>query len=257
MNVLFDNGLSFDKRLSFEDANPFSEAFTFFKPIDNIWGDFTYRKLEKNETADSKKVKESYYLRQIKGDKINLNPLSKAVDLAQIFPQEENLLSHENVLGLAFDIYEKKVLNELSKGSREITSSYFIKLRLVVKKELNLRDYPSTLKEEIDQVSLDQLVAEEHKHFQISNFDLQSMNRISPTLVLNKKTVLGNRNYTAEWKVKPKGFNNKEFDAERYWGFPSDTKAKMIVRIGKVEAKYFLYLHGDQEAGCPIRIPIE
>ncbi|MFN8357940.1 MAG: hypothetical protein U0Y10_25995 [Spirosomataceae bacterium] len=61
MYVLFDDGRSFDRRLRYEDTDPSgdylgrydpsSEAFRFFSPIDNVWGDYRKRDREEDQAS--------------------------------------------------------------------------------------------------------------------------------------------------------------------------------------------------------------
>lgn len=310
MNVLFDDGIYFDRRLRFEDKDPNlandywgryepnSEAFRFFSPIDNIWGDFYARDMEEKKYEFSKLskkkkyerkigLKERYYLKRIINPKrfngtVKIDwekgTIGPIVDLVQLFPPSENIFEDNSVIGVAFNIYERKEFNSLKHKNRNITLYYYLDVRLIVKDivSFNREKYPITTSN-VDVVDINALLAEiwePRKDLSPPNYDSEFLNNVSPTLVLNKDTIINNRNYKGKdwidpplhWKNMP--FENpihwndfggdKFFIPEKYWGFNTKSNPKrMVVRIGRKNNRFYLFLHGDQEAGCPIRIPTE
>jgi hypothetical protein len=165
MNVLFDDGLYLDRALVHDHNirhDRYSEAFQFYKPIDNIWGDFVNRDLEEEyyashdgcerilhishdeREARTLRFKEQYFLKQIPFIEHSINPDSinwqdlTIIDIFELFPHY--ILFRDNVIGIAFTIYKREIFNinggfcdnrRVAVNNREITSSFYLALRLV------------------------------------------------------------------------------------------------------------------------------
>lgn len=325
MNVLFDDGSTIDRRLRFEDKkqdltrnylgryHPYSEAFQYFKYVDNIWGDFMSRDMEEINYAlkqasenypnvdvaklDSKdpifdpykiEFKEKFYLKRI----INIKKLdgkteiewkdinTETVDIAALFPPKEQIFYDNHVIGVAFSIYKREVFNSLEEYNRKKTSAYYLDVRLVINGNIIEGDYPTTFNiKKIAPIEVLNIINEKWNpriDLLSPENDKENLYRVGPTLVLNKETIRVNRNYTgSRWNEPPTDWDkmiienpnnwelNKgktiEFIPHKYWEFrEGNTPApRMVVRIGREGSEYVLFLHGDQEAGCPIRIPTD
>jgi hypothetical protein len=310
MNVLFDDGISFDRKLRYEDKrrnkadeywgryDRFSEAFSFFQPIDNVWGDFFARDLEEIEVSGGSKPKKlefksKYYLRRI----INKNtlPIAKGVnvdwktlvgdtvDIARLFPKNEEIFENEDVIGVAFDIYKRETFIDEDKCNLNVVDSirhkattYFLDVRLVVKKPIEKAKYESIKDNKIEVIQLTRIITEKwspREDLLKPDDDTQNLFRVAPTLVLNKETIINNRNYNGDWNSEPKNWDKNEIENSANWdseylkddidtGFKRDLywdvkdgTSKMVVRIGRINERYYLFLHGDHESHNPIRIP--
>jgi hypothetical protein len=307
MNVLFDDGRYIDRRLKYVDENPsadgtelgrydpHSEAFQFYKYVDNIWGDFQTRDLEERNHANDYARKQAeieeitltehpekyeanrdngkiyfkgyYFLKQIpfihhenhdqsnpilpKG--IDLNNFDwqnlTVIDIVKLLPKK--ILNQEPVIGVAFNIYKRDFFNELNGRvfNREKTTSYYLSVRLVtdgrkIKLPKNDTGNPHN---DIIAVKIDDIIRErwnQREDLIPPENDFKSLYRLAPTLVLNKETLLKNRNYNGDWD---------NYQGGRSFVIPENRR--LVIRIGQRDNKYILFLHGDKEANCPIRIP--
>lgn len=177
------------------------------------------------------------------------------------------------MVGVAFGIYRREFFNSTDKPNREKTFAYYLDVRVVVNGNIIEGRYPTTFTEkEIVPIEVSDILKEKwNPRIDLSppQNDRESLYRVGPTLVLNKDTIVKNRNYTGDkwmeipenWEKMSMGHSGEksaiEFKADKYWEFEGEKppKSKMVVRIGREASKYVLFLHGDQEAGCPIRIP--
>jgi hypothetical protein len=320
MNVLFDDGSTIDRRLRFEDRSPdfvigylgrygpYSEAFQYFRFVDNIWGDFMSRDFEEiryareqlgeeGEDLDENhpkfkapkvKFKEKYYLKRIINIELLNDPTditwqslnTEVADIAALFPPKEGVFDNDLVVGVAFSIYRREAFNPLGQYNRKKTSDYYLDIRLVVNDVMDIdkANYPTTFKEnKIVSIKVSEIINEKwnpRKDLLPPENDSENLYRVGPILVLNKETIRNNRNYTGgpwneptdwekmivenpnNWEIN-KGKEEIVFLPHKYWEFEENhpPAPKMVVRIGLEGARHILFLHGDQEAGCPIRIP--
>jgi hypothetical protein len=286
MNVLFDDGLYLDRALVHNPNDPYdqySEAFQFYKPIDNIWGDFQTRDLEEEHFANheldekntnirdisARKVlfKNQYFLKQIPFISARNDPKPNdwqnlpIIEIDSLFSHE--ILGRDNVVGIAFSIYKKERVNTRKDNvvqNREITSSFYLALRLVTDNQkvgndrLTQNERNSLSVKQIDCIDVSILIGESwdsREDLLLPEDDNKGLYRIAPTLVLNKQNILDNPNYNGKWE-------EGEYDKPLMFKSPPDGKKRMVMRIGREnDDKYILFLHGDQETGCPGRIPTD
>jgi hypothetical protein len=277
MNVLFDDGRYITRVLVHDDQNPYepySEAFQFYKYVDNVWGDFRTRDLEEvnysfnnlppniydfttNMTVAPEAAltaamntnnihfKTHYFLKQIPFIRIPA-PANKRIawqslqeiDIAILLSPA--ILSEplaQNAIGVAFSIYMREYFNVIGNAvnNREKVTSYYLAVRLVTDGGVagilpnGIVTIPANILIQEPCNPREDLIPPENDH--------NSLYRLAPTLVLNIETILKSRNYP---------------------GNPnSDRNPHMYIRIGRDCDKYILFLHGEQEATCPIRIPSE
>jgi hypothetical protein len=316
MNVLFTDGLTINRRLRYIDEisdaqdhydgryDEHSEAFQFYKSIDNIWGPFKTRDLEelkyssglkislKEKEYDSKtdkekenlkddykvKFKQKYYLKRV----IDIDQIKnfhqddwdklEEVDLVKLFPEGEIFNSeYEDILGVAFDIYVRERFEKPDDIlNREKAITYFLEISLICVNDIDKNMFQKTFHSGTNEIKIrllkDLLKFTNRPQRDLSRlpFDNESIYHLSPTLVLNKKTIRENRNYTGEgwdsfpdnWDRMPEcKFHNIE-NAIDYWEIdPIKIPKKMIVRIGREGSHYKLFLHGDKEGNTPIELP--
>jgi hypothetical protein len=294
MNVLFDDGLYLDRALLHkpEDRyNKYSEAFQFYKPIDKIWGDFQTRDREEerfahydgnkeikdNDEIEKRKLefKDQYFLKQIpfiefqQDAKPVIKPIDwqnlDTIDISELFSFA--ILNRQDVIGIAFSIYKSENVNINGKlnipgrkvvNNREITSSFYLALRLVTdgsnggNDALTQVDRDSLALKKINCIDVNTLIGESWNprvDFHLPNDDNKILYRIAPTLVLKKRNILNSPNYTGGW-------GKRVYDVVDTFVAPIKGTKRMVMRIGREnDDKYILFLHGNQETGCPSRIP--
>lgn len=290
MNILFDDGLSPDRRLMHHfnvpnDYDPNTEAFQFYTPVDEVWGDFETRDKQEeylvnqdpnsgfsyninNDDKEQQKIdvknnfKERFYLKHQE---------TETIDLAQYFPPEEKLFEDDSVIGLAFKIIKHEQFNAAYLPNRQKTSSFYLKLAIIIGDEFSDETKQNISKKNhkgIRVFTINELVLGGWNDFKSSKIiegtgiDIcgiyQTEFQISPILVLNKKAILRNRNYSGDWNRPPANWDsNIEFNAKEYWSLDSSVlpNPRMVIRIGRKNSQYILFLHGDKEANDPTGIP--